>query len=89
MLYDHKDIAKAICDTIELLVIFSPYYHTDLCVCKICQQSKNRVYGTSVNKNGVNTIISPLNPSILTEINKVISIDNHIDAMIFINELWM
>jgi hypothetical protein len=87
ILHDYKSMVKAVCDTIELLVIFSPYYHTNLCDCKICHQSKNRVYGTSINKNGVNTIIAPLNPNTITEINKMLSIDDHGDAIIFVNEL--
>jgi len=30
----------------------------------------------------------PLNIPVITEINKMLSIDNHIDAIVFADELW-
>jgi hypothetical protein len=80
-------VSKAICDLIELLVIFSPYYHTDLCVCKLCSQSKSVSYGQLIDGKYMKTIVSPLNIPIITEINKMLSIDNYIDAIVFANEL--
>lgn len=80
-------ISKAICDLIELLVIFSPYYHTDLCICKLCHQAKNVSYGQPIDGRYMKTIVMPLITPIITEINKMLSIDNHIDAIVFANEL--
>jgi len=81
-------VAKAMCDLIELLVIFSPYYHTDLCACKLCIQSKSISYGQPIDGKYIKTIVMPLNIPVITEINKMLSIDNHIDAIVFADELW-
>jgi hypothetical protein len=81
------DVSRAICSMIELLVAISPYYHTDLCVCKLCYQSKNISYGQEIDGRYMKSIIMPLNTEIITEINKMLSIDNYIDAIIFADEL--
>jgi len=81
-------VAKAICNMIELLIIFSPYYHTNLCKCKMCyHQSQILSYGNEFNTKSTKTIIVPPIANIITELNNMISINNYCDAILFADEL--
>ena len=85
--YIDQRAINAACGIIELLIIFSPYYHTNDCNCRMCINSKNLEYGKVIHGIRIDSIILPIEPSTITEINKILLINNYGDAIIFINEL--